>query len=95
MSKVFKNQALKLILTTGIDITGATAKKIKHVKPDGTEGDNDITVINAFSGMVYYIYPNDILNQTGDWRFWAYITLSGGKSYPGEVVKIRIYDEGE
>lgn len=93
MSKIFKNQSLKLTLNTGQDCSTASIKKVKYIKPDGTTGDEDAQISDTT--YLYYQFPINTLDQSGDWRFWTFITLSDGSSAPGEVVKIRIYDEGE
>jgi len=100
MSKVYINQeALRIRLTTSVVITGATAKKIKYRKPDGTVGSWNAEVEDATNGIIYYdvkITENGAdIDQSGNWKFWAYITFSDGRSAPGELVKQYVYKEGE
>ena len=97
MSKTYKLQtALKIRLTCGQDITGATVKRVKYRKPDGTGGYWDATVEDAESGIIYYDLQSDDddLDQEGLWTFWAYITFSDGRSAPGEPIQKFFYSEG-
>ena len=95
MGKVYNGQdALKIRLTCSQDITGATVKKIKYKKPDGTEGSWDATVEDEANGIIYYNIQNGDINETGNWTFWAFITFSDGRSAPGEPITRYFYTEG-
>ena len=95
MGNVYNAQdALKIRLTCSQDITGATVKRIKYRKPDGTESYWTATVEDASSGIIYYNVASGDIDDSGLWVFWAYITFSDGKSAPGEPVYVYFYDEG-
>jgi len=96
LSKVYKYQnALRIELTTGVDITGATVKKIKYKKPSETEGYWNAQVSSATNGVIYYDVISTEIDESGTWTFWAYITFEDGRSAPGEVVKHKFFVEGE
>ena len=96
MSKIFINQSkLRLQLTTGVDITGATSLLIKYKDPDGTEGSFTATSSDDDNGVIYYDFTDGELDTRGVWTFWAYITFSDGRVAPGEVSTIKVYNEGE
>jgi len=94
MGKIYKNQySLSLTLDSDITLTGATATKIKYIKPDGTNGEFDAT-ISGTDSLIYEFTANDELDQSGDWIFWNYVTFSDNRIAPGEPVIIRVYEEG-
>jgi len=97
LSKVYKYQsALRIELTAGVDITGATIKRIKYKKPSGVEGYWDASVSDASTGVIYYdVALQTEIDESGEWIFWAYITFADGRSAPGEVVKHNFFVEGE
>jgi len=96
MSKIYKDQtSLQIKLTTNVDLSDATTLLIKYEKPDGTLGSFTASVSDASEGIIYYNVVTDDLDLEGDWKFWAYVTFSDGRSAPGEVIKQHIYLEGE
>jgi len=101
MSDVFKGQSsLRIRLDTKVDITGAKEVKIKYIKPDDVStGTWTATVENPLKGIIYYDIPktvtNPIIDQSGWWRFWAYIKFSDDRVAPGEVVRQYFTIEGD
>ena len=96
MSKIYNGQSsLRIKLTTGVDITGATTKQIKYKKPGGTTGAWDTTVESATTGVIYYDIQDGDIDESGYWTFWAYIVFSDGRDAVGESVSERIYIEGD
>ena len=94
MGKIYKNQSsLRIRLTTGVQVTGASVTKIKYKKPDGTVGDWDATVEDEGDGILYYDLTGTELDQVSDWLFWAYVTFADGRSAPGEPVRVKVYEE--
>lgn len=95
MSKIFAYQtALKIEARVKQDITGATCI-IKYTKPDGSTSDSwPGTIDNATNGVFYYELLAGDLDEVGDWLMWSHVTFSDGKTAPGEVVTVTIYDEG-
>ena len=95
MGKVYKSQdALRIELTTDVNIENALIKRIKYKDPDGIEGYWDALSEDEENGVIYYDLPkNSPLNKSGKWTFWAYITFPDGRSAPGEPVAEYIYIE--
>ena len=94
MGKIYKNQFnLKLTLQTEVTVTGATATKIKYLKPDKTAGEFNAS-ISGTEDLEYDFTVSTELDQSGDWTFWAYVTFSDSRIAPGEPVVIRVYEEG-
>lgn len=96
MGKIYKGQtALTLRLTTGQDITDASALKIKYRKPSGLEGEWTASEVDATTGIISYTMADaNQLNEVGLWTFWAYVTFSDSKVAAGEPVEKWVYDEG-
>ncbi len=93
MSKIYQNQeSLRLTLQTGVDISAATARLIKYIKPGDVEGSFSATLSGTTD--IYYDFAADDLDLVGDWVFWAFITFSDARTAPGEPVTIRVYEEG-
>ncbi len=100
MSKIYINQEnLRIRLTTSVNIADATTIKIKYKKPDGTEGSWDAEVEDETNGIIYYDVKKTAdgadIDQSGNWKFWAFITFSDGRSAPGEAISQYIYIEGD
>ena len=93
---IFRNQtSLRVKLTTNVDITGATALKIKYRKPSGDTGEWTATSEDNSTGIIYYDIQAGDINESGNWVMWAYVTFSDSRSAPGEIVKVKVYEEGE
>lgn len=95
MPKIYKNQSfLSIKLATGVNISGAPSMKIKYRKPSGATGEWQATVFSTSGVIKYDIASTSVLDETGTWAVWAYITFSNGKSAPGEPTKFQVYEEG-
>lgn len=96
MSKVYIGQtSLRLKLTTGVDITGATSLLIKFKRPTLTTGSWTAHAYDETNGIIYYDFSATTeLNVAGKWVVWAYATFSDGRSAAGEPYKFRVYEEG-
>jgi len=97
MSKIYVGQySLQIRLTTGVDITSASALLVKYKKPDGTEGSWTATEYDATTGVIYYDFTKaSELDQAGTWTFWAHVTFSDDRVAMGEPVTEKIYSEGK
>jgi len=96
MSKVYNGQTqLRIQLTTGVDIAGATVKRIKYKKPSDATGYWDATVSDESTGVIYYDVTSGDIDETGYWKLWAYVTFSDGRSAPGEAITEYFYTEGD
>lgn len=89
--KIYKDQFFRLTLDTGIDLTEATALKIKYTDPEGATGEwtgaidaDDNTKIN---------YDSSGLTKVGRWKVYAKATFSTG-NIPGDAAYFDIYEEG-
>jgi hypothetical protein len=81
MSAIFKEQSLFVLkLETGINITGATEKKILYEKPDGTKASWEATSVESNTIMCYQLNDGDI-DQPGNWKFQSYVVNGGKKGY--------------
>lgn len=95
MGKIFQSQTkLRIELTMGIDITGATSTQIKYRNPSGGTGSFDATIADALLGKIQYDIVSS-LDIIGAWHLWAYAVLSDGKIVVGESVKMVVHNEGE
>ena len=95
MGKAFDTQTvLKFIASTGVDITGATKRRIKYKQPDGTTGEwVAVEEGDPLIGKISY----EIIAALGafnGWTLWAWIEFSEGLHAAGESRKIMIYEEG-
>lgn len=96
MGKIYLNQSsLRIHLTTGVDITGATVTQIKFKKPSGSTGEWTASVDDVGAGSIYYDLTGTELNEAGTWTLWAYVTFADTRSAPGEPVKVTVFIEGE
>jgi len=94
MAKIYKNQtALTLILDTGQTLTGSTVA-IKYKKPSTATGSWTGSISSTSSQWIEYAIQSGDLDESGDWVFWAYVTLVGGTIVPGEPVTVTVYEEG-
>ena len=79
------------------NITGAINPRIHYKKPDGTSGFWSASIENddetGFGRYVYYQVPSgiNVLDQAGDWKFQAHMTVGVWTGY-GETVVQRIYE---
>lgn len=102
MSRVYTEQTyLRIELTAGVDITGALATEIIYKKPSGDMGSLDAIVSNPTTGVIYYDVPadssggTDLIDEVGDWKFWAFVTFSDGRTARGETLVWTMYDKDD
>jgi len=89
MSKSYiGDEGVALRLNTGIDISGASVKKIKYKKPDGTIGDWDAAIVD--SQKLRVITDADTWDQDGNWIYHAYVEVGTKKGY-GDAVAHMVY----
>jgi hypothetical protein len=95
MNVIYKGQtALRIKLTTCVDITGALVKKIYYKKPDGTTGNVDAQTDSATGGVIYFDLPagSTLIDQSGTWQFWAFVTFADNRSARGQSVNVRVME---
>jgi hypothetical protein len=97
MGKIYVGQtALTIRLTTSIDLSTAKTVAIKYLKPSGETGTWTATIYSVATGVISYtIASSSILDESGVWTFWAFITFNDDTIALGEPVRKLIYDEGK
>lgn len=86
---IFKDQGYSILtLDTGIDISGATIKRILWVKPDKSTGYFDAEL--SGNKKLVYQASNETWDQEGKWYFQAYVEIGGLKAF-GDIVNENIY----
>ena len=92
---IFKDQtSLRIRLTTSVDITSASVLRVKYRKPSGTLSYFTATEEIALTGVIYYDFATDDLDESGVWTFWAFVTFSDGRSADGEAINVQVYEPG-
>lgn len=96
MKHIYKNQtALRLSLATGVEFESSDSAVIKYRKPDGTEGLFAAQVSDREKGVICHDFTNEAeLDQTGWWKFWAFITFKDERTAAGKSVSVYVYEEG-
>ena len=96
MGKIYVGQTkLRIQRTCNVDITGATVRKIKYIKPSGTTGELTATELTAATGVIYFdVVSSATLDEAGTWITWAYVTFSDTRVAPGEPVTMKVWVEG-
>ena len=96
MGKIYQGQAsLTMKVYTGCVLSGAEETLIKYRKPDGLEGSFPAGVLDETEGILGYDVQAGDLDLVGWWRLWAWVGFPGGKSAPGDVVKVFVHKEGK
>ncbi len=98
MGKIFVGDTgVKFTLDTETDITGASVRLMKVVKPDLTEVSfAAIEEGTPTAGVISFtITLITQLNVAGRWRAWAKITHSDGTISTGEAEGFTVYAEGK
>lgn len=84
---VFYNDIGTLInVDVGSDVTGATTRKIKYIKPDGESGEWNATISTQY---LQYTTVDEDLDQVGDWIIQAYVVTPSG-SWHGETARFEV-----
>jgi len=95
MGKVFKGQsALRILVKTFCDLEGIEKAVIKYRKPDGCTGEFSAGVKDTDKGIIFHECTEGEIDVSGWWTFWAFVTFGDGRTAPGEVAKVYIWNEG-
>jgi hypothetical protein len=88
MSVFIGDIGVKIILDVGIDITAATAQKIKYRKPSGEFG--SWTAVQETSTSISYttIAATD-LNEIGNWLLQSYV-ITPSWTLSGKIAKFNV-----
>lgn len=94
--RIYLNQALTIEADVEVDITGATAWKIKAKSPTGEEYEWDATDVTESGdlGVISTDIPNSVLNEAGIWAFWAKVTFSDATWIDGTPHDEEIFNLG-
>lgn len=94
MATFFKGQAnLRIKLGTEVILTGYNCK-IKYRCPNNTTGEWTAIIDSEDATKMYYdVALTTILNQEGNWTFWAYYSL-GSIVGVGEIAIQHFNTEG-
>jgi len=90
--KIFVDQFFRITLDTGIDLTDATALKIKYITPKGARGEWTAVIDEVDNTKMNYDNPGVV--DAGQWKVWGKATFTAG-NIPGEPTYFNVYNEGE
>jgi hypothetical protein len=80
---------LQLIVLTGQDLSSATLKALKVVKPDNTTASWVPTCPTPSNGQLLYTTVSGDIDEVGDYFLQAYVEFPGSKFW-GDIVKFRV-----
>jgi hypothetical protein len=87
---------VQIDVQTNTDLTTATTKTLKIRKPSGTTADWTATVIGSASlGNLRYTTVSGDFDEVGEYRMQAYVELSSGQKFYGDVDTFTVYDTYE
>jgi hypothetical protein len=87
---LFTGQSLITIkLDTGIDVSGATMKRMLYKKPSGVKGYFPVTSVEGTTKLVVSNLSPADLNEQGPWEMQAYVEIGGLKGY-GKIIKQEV-----
>ncbi len=94
--KIYKDDwGVVFSVYVGIDLTSASAYKLKIIKPDGRSVEWTATITSpATSGYLGYTSASGDLDVTGNYKLNAYVTFASG-AFTGETAIFRVYKVGE
>ena len=82
----------KILLDCVENITTATTREIKYIKPSGDSG--SWTAVAEGTTSMYYLTQAGDLDESGNWCLQTYVILSGGWTGHGEMVKYVVKSNG-
>ena len=82
--------------TTSIDISTATIKKFKFLKPDGTILVVDAEFLtNGSDGFLIYETVESDLNVVGIWILQGYVEFASGRKYHTSIAEFKVKENVE
>ena len=94
--KIFNGQsALRIMVKTFCDLSGALSAAIRYRKPNGKTGEFAAAVRNAGKGIISHECIEGEIDMPGWWTFWAFITFGDGRTAAGETEKVYVWREGK
>jgi hypothetical protein len=80
-------------VSTGIDVTSSTSRKLKVSKPNGVQATWNATIETpGTAGIIYYTTVDGDLNVVGDYKVQAEVVFATGDLL-GETAIFTVYDE--
>ena len=96
MGQVYNTQTFyNIIAEYTKDVSDIIASAvIKHIDPDGNEGEWSPTTIDALNKQIVYNNPEGFTLKNGEWKAWSHATTTTGKTLPGKPDTFTIKVEG-
>ena len=92
MGKIYKNQtALRFVLNTKVDLTGALELKIYYKKPRDNIIGNWPGIFTSSTKIYYDVENSSILDVSGLWLLRSYVRFDHGEVF-GNIVQIYIFE---
>ena len=96
MGRIYRNQSsLKITARTYINLSGSDECMIKYRKPDGAEGSFPAAVQDPGEGIVSYEIKSGDIDVSGWWIFWVSVVFIDGRTAPGRMSRVFVWDEGK
>ena len=86
--ETFVNDSTKLVLNTGMDISGYSTLKIKYKDPNGDTGEWTAALCPD-SDLCMQVYLTGRIPTPGTWKAQAYIS-HGGEVYHGKWTEFQV-----
>lgn len=84
MNKIYIGDTPEIELDAIEDISGATVKKIKYVKPNGTKGEYESGVTIVDNTKLNYQTNDTDIDIAGNWVYQIYVELVDWKGHGEE-----------
>jgi hypothetical protein len=84
------DEGTRIRLDCGQNVTTASTRRIRYVKPDKTTGYWDASQDGTYTDRIYADTTSTTLDQPGEWELYSYIEKGAWKGH-GEVVKMQVY----
>ena len=86
--EAFVGDSVKIILSTGVDLTAWTQLLIKYEKPDGTTG-SWTPILEGTTSMEFNTVTST-LDQRGTWRLQAFVAF-GLERLHGKWAELKVF----
>jgi len=91
-----KDTGVQILLECETDVSDAESYKIYYTKPDKTTGSVPASLALDTTDEVYFvIVDSSFLNQSGVWKFWAWVYWAADSIGRGDPARQRVYKEGQ
>lgn len=86
--------ALKISLNTGMDISLGSSFEIHYIKPEGERGLWTASQVEQRVEFSMTLGASEI-DQAGMWTFWSKVFFADGSFAEGEPLEFKVYLSGE